>query len=87
MNINLLTDEAIHQLSFEDALHALEEAVQMLEDGKLPLDEAVKIFEQGNKLRHYCEQKLNEAKLNVEKVIQSSQNQLSASFEPFKESV
>lgn len=78
--MDFLTDEQIAALSFEEALQRLESAVKMLEDGGLPLDHAVKVFEEGNRLRKRCEQKLREAKLNVEKVIESAQE---VEFEPF----
>ncbi|MDR3285531.1 MAG: exodeoxyribonuclease VII small subunit [Holosporales bacterium] len=57
------------ELSFEEALTKLEEVVKLLESGGLPLDKAVKIFEQGNKLRICCEKKLSEAKLKIENIL------------------
>jgi exodeoxyribonuclease VII small subunit len=42
--------------------------VRDVELGKDPLDEIVKKCERGNELRQYCEQKLQEAKLRVEKL-------------------
>jgi exodeoxyribonuclease VII small subunit len=68
-----ITDEAISKLSFEEALTRLETLVNSLERENLTLDEAVAIFEIGNKLKVYCEGKLAEAKLKIEKVIQSAQ--------------
>lgn len=70
----------ISNLSFEEALAKLEENVKLLEDGNLPLDKAVEIFELGNKLQAHCKAKLSEAKLKIEKVIQSGQ-QDNLSFE------
>lgn len=68
-----ITDEAIANLSFEEALEKLESVVSSLERGDLALDDAVMVFENGNKLRKHCEKKLSEVKLKIEKVIQSSQ--------------
>lgn len=66
--------EAIAALSFEEALARLERIVASLEQGNLPLGEAVFVFEEGNLLRQHCEKKLSEAKLKIEKVIQVTQD-------------
>lgn len=66
--------EALSKLSFEEALARLERVVATLEQGNLPLEEAVFAFEEGNLLRQHCEKKLSEAKLKIEKVIQTTQN-------------
>lgn len=50
---------------FEDALRELEEIVKRLESGDLPLEESLKIFEQGVTLSRYCFQKLEEAEKKV----------------------
>jgi exodeoxyribonuclease VII small subunit len=55
-------------LSFEKALEELQNIVRDVELGKDPLDEILKKCERGNELRQYCEQKLQEAKLRVEKL-------------------
>lgn len=66
--------KGIEQLSFEQALGKLEEIVAALDRGQLPLEESVHLFEQGNLLRIHCEKKLAEAKLRIDKVIQSTQD-------------
>ncbi|EKV29608.1 Exodeoxyribonuclease VII small subunit [Caenispirillum salinarum AK4] len=58
----------IAQLSFEDAMTALEDIVRQLEGGKVKLDEAVDAYERGVALRKHCETKLNEARQRVEKI-------------------
>jgi exodeoxyribonuclease VII small subunit len=50
---------------FEDALRELEDIVKRLESGDLPLEESLKIFEQGVTLSRYCLQKLEEAEKRV----------------------
>ena len=47
--------------TFENALSQLESIVARLEDGDLPLEESLKLFEEGIKLSRFCNQKLNEA--------------------------
>ncbi len=39
---------------FESALRALEEIVLKLEGGDLPLDEALRLFEEGVRLSRFC---------------------------------
>ena len=51
---------------FEDTLHKLEKVVARLEDGDLPLEESLKLFEEGVRLSRFCEQRLDEAEKRVE---------------------
>ena len=55
--------------SFEEAILELESIVKNLEEGNIPLETAIENYNRGNFLREYCEQKLAEAKLKIEKVI------------------
>jgi exodeoxyribonuclease VII small subunit len=54
---------------FESALKKLEETVAKLEEGDLPLDQSLKIFEEGIGLVQFCEKSLNEAQGKVEKLV------------------
>jgi exodeoxyribonuclease VII small subunit len=65
-------------LTFEAALAQLEEIVGKLEAGDLPLDEALALFEQGQKLAGVCGAKLDEAQLKVQQLASSGQ------LEPFE---
>jgi exodeoxyribonuclease VII small subunit len=51
---------------FEDALSKLEKIVSKLEDGEIPLEESLKLFEEGIRLSRLCNQKLEEAEKRVE---------------------
>ena len=53
-------------LKFEDALARLEEIVQTLESGNLPLDESLKAFEEGIRLARSCAKYLEEAERKIE---------------------
>ena len=55
----------MEEKKFEDALRELEDIVKRLESGDLPLEESLKIFEQGVTLSRYCFQKLEEAEKRV----------------------
>jgi exodeoxyribonuclease VII small subunit len=55
-------------LSFEAAFAELETTVQRLEEGNLPLDEAVALYERGVLLARLCGQQLDAAELRVQQL-------------------
>ena len=57
---------------FESAMKRLEQIVQMLENGNLPLEESLKVFEEGMKLVKFCSSKLEEAERKVSILLQES---------------
>jgi len=59
------------ELSFEQALNRLEEIAQSLESGDVPLEDSLKMFEEGMKLIEFCNSKLNEAQKKVQKLTRS----------------
>ena len=61
--------EDIDKMSFEQALAELEKIVAKLEGGKETLENAIDDYEYGNALRQFCEKKLNEAKLKIDKIV------------------
>ncbi|MCX8043247.1 MAG: exodeoxyribonuclease VII small subunit [Desulfobacterota bacterium] len=58
---------------FEDALAELEAIVRRLEDEKLPLEEAISLFEEGMKLSRFCSAKLEEAEKKVAVLLKDEQ--------------
>jgi exodeoxyribonuclease VII small subunit len=58
----------IAKLSFEKALAELEQIVQKLERGDVPLEESVTIYERGEVLKRRCEELLRAAEARVEKI-------------------
>lgn len=56
-------------MKFEQALGDLEELVKSLENGQLPLEDAIQAFEKGVALKMVCEEKLKQAQLKIEKVM------------------
>jgi exodeoxyribonuclease VII small subunit len=54
---------------FEDALEKLEGIVKKMETGDVPLEEALKSFEEGIKLIRFCRTKLDEAQRRVEMLL------------------
>ena len=73
---SLLPD--VQELSFEDALKELESVVRRLEEGRLPLEEAIGSYERGALLKERCEALLSQARLKVEEIVQSAQGDISA---------
>lgn len=51
--------------SFEQSLKQLEEIVHELEHGELPLEQAIKKFEEGMELSKFCAQKLEETEQRI----------------------
>jgi exodeoxyribonuclease VII small subunit len=60
-------------LKFEDAMTRLETIVSELEKGDLPLDESLKIFEEGIRLSKTCLKMLDEAERKVEILVQDKE--------------
>jgi exodeoxyribonuclease VII small subunit len=58
----------VGQLSFERAIEELESIVKRLEDGRVPLEESVTIYERGEALKRRCEDLLRQAEARVQKI-------------------
>lgn len=54
--------------TFEDSLHRLEEIVQRLEQGDVPLEQAMHLYEEGIGLSRICAAKLKNAELALKKL-------------------
>jgi exodeoxyribonuclease VII small subunit len=70
-NQNSAADQSngdIGQLSFERAIEELESIVKRLEDGRVPLEESVTIYERGEALKRRCEDLLRQAEARVQKI-------------------
>lgn len=62
-------DKKIKDMSFEEALAALEKVVGDLEGGNVPLEQSIDLYERGEALRKHCEGRLKDAELKVEKIV------------------
>ncbi|MBT8068514.1 MAG: exodeoxyribonuclease VII small subunit [Gammaproteobacteria bacterium] len=60
------------KFNLEKSLSDLEELVEELESGDLPLEKAMKKFEEGIKLTRGCQSALKEAEQKVEILLQSA---------------
>ena len=53
------------EIAFEEAIERLEKIVATLENGKAPLDESLRAFEEGVALINICKKQLDEAEQKV----------------------
>ena len=58
----------VARLPFEKAMEELESIVRRLEEGKVPLEESVAIYERGEVLKRHCDALLMRAEARVEKI-------------------
>ena len=69
--------------SFEQSLKRLEDIVEKLESGNIPLDEAIKLFEEGVKLSKKCSDKLSKVEEKIKVILGKDKEGLI--LEDFKE--
>lgn len=72
-----MLDTEIHKLSFEQALQKLEEIIADMEKSSLDLEKSIVSYEVGIRLKKYCEKKLKEAELKIEKITIDEQGAVS----------
>jgi exodeoxyribonuclease VII small subunit len=58
--------------TFEQSIKQLEQIVTELESGELPLEQAIKKFEEGMELSRFCSQKLEETERKITLLMQDS---------------
>lgn len=61
-------NDAVDQLSFEDALKRLEAIVHRLESGDAALQESIDLYAEGDRLRQQCEARLAAATARIEAI-------------------
>ncbi|WP_406535387.1 exodeoxyribonuclease VII small subunit [Methanobrevibacter sp.] len=62
----------MENLSFEESLEKLEEIVNKLESGDVPLDDAIDEFKNAMELVKICENKLSSAEESIAKIVQDN---------------
>src|SRR5690606_36625509 len=70
-------EKPIEEMSFEEALKALEGVVEALEGGQVPLVRSLDLYERGEMLRKHCEDRLKAAELRVEKIVSGGNGEAS----------
>ncbi len=61
-----------NEMKFEAAMARLEEIVRQLESGRAPLDESIKLYEEGVALVRLCSGRLEDAKQKIRRVGEGS---------------
>ena len=59
-------------MTFEESMARLEQIVRTMERGEAPLDESLKLFQEGTELVSCCGKLLEEAELQIKKVIKTA---------------
>ncbi len=63
-----MSDKNVTDMSFEEAMAALETVVRQLESGDVPLEQSIALYEHGAKLKDHCAQKLKDAEEKVAQI-------------------
>ena len=63
--------------TFEQAMKQLEQIVQDLESGDMPLEKAIKKFEEGIQLSKYCTERLDESEKRITILMQDTAGNIS----------
>jgi exodeoxyribonuclease VII small subunit len=69
----------MESLSFEEAYEQLEVAIAALQDGKMPLEQALQHYQEGMKLAQRCNELLQQAELSVQQLSVDSSGSISVS--------
>ena len=73
--------------SFEENLQRLDQAVKRLEEGNIPLDESLQVYEDGIKAFRACRKTLEEAEGKITKLVETLEGELEEEpFEPPEQS-
>lgn len=57
------------ELSFEEAMAELEEVVERLEQGDVPLEKAITMFQEGMALSKQCHEKLEQVEKKMDQIL------------------
>jgi exodeoxyribonuclease VII small subunit len=65
-----MTDKPVAEMTFEEAMAALETVVSQLERGEVALEQSIALYERGAALKAHCAAKLKDAEEKVELIRQ-----------------
>jgi exodeoxyribonuclease VII small subunit len=77
-----MAETAVGKLSFEDAIAELEQVVNRLDSGDVPLDESIRLYERGAALKAHCERKLDAADAKVRQITLDAQGRATGTTAP-----
>ena len=73
--VDLLSDEEIKKLSFEESYKKLEQIVSKLEDDSEELERSIEYYDLGMRLKNHCDEKLKSAELKIKKVTKDNKTE------------
>ncbi|MCC6000205.1 MAG: exodeoxyribonuclease VII small subunit [Pararhodobacter sp.] len=63
-----MTEKPVAEMSFEEAMAELEAVVTRLEQGDVPLEQSIALYERGALLKAHCDARLKSAEEKVEQI-------------------
>jgi exodeoxyribonuclease VII small subunit len=60
---------SVSKLTFEQSMKRLEEIIDNLESGNVELENAINLYSEGIKLQEHCKNKLENARLRIERIV------------------
>lgn len=63
-------------ISFETAYARLEEILEKMNSGKVSLEDSLKLYEEADRLIHWCNKKLTEAEKKIEVLVKGREGEL-----------
>ncbi|MFT4716016.1 MAG: exodeoxyribonuclease VII small subunit [Paracoccaceae bacterium] len=63
-----MSEKAVSEMTFEDAMSELERVVSQLENSQVALDDSIKLYARGEALKVHCETKLKSAEEKVAQI-------------------
>lgn len=71
-----MAENSKKEISFEEALERLNEIVKALEHSDAPLDDSLKLFEEGVALVKQCNDQIDQAEAKIKQLVRSSDGTL-----------
>ncbi len=65
-----VTDDNLKNVSFEEAMEKLEGIVEKLEEGEVPLEQAIVMYQEGMSLSNVCHEKLQRIEKQMDRVVE-----------------
>ena len=62
----------MEEKTFEEALKQVEEIIEELEEGNLPLKDSINKFKEGTELLKSCNKELKEAEMSIQKIVEEN---------------
>ncbi|SFE31189.1 exodeoxyribonuclease VII small subunit [Alteribacillus iranensis] len=64
-----MEEEKTNEVSFEEAMEKLEQIVEKLEEGEVPLEKAITMYQEGMSLSQVCHDKLQKVEKQMDQIM------------------